>query len=198
MTRSDRRSRALAIVVLLLLTLLALPLASSARADDTIKHPGDHPLYHVELEPHVLLGWGAFYPGGGFGVGGRASIPIVDNGFVKEINDSVAISFGLDAMFYNACWYNGSCSATYLQIPVVLQWNFFVAQHWSVFGEPGLLIYTGFLNDCPNGRDCGGRPAVTGVEPALFLGGRYHLSDSVALTMRIGFPSFSFGFSFFL
>ena len=65
---------------------------SSARADDTVKHPGDHPAYAFEAEPHVLLGWDGVYGGDGFGVGARFSIPIVDNGFVPQINNSVAIA----------------------------------------------------------------------------------------------------------
>jgi hypothetical protein len=146
----------------------------------------------------VLLGWDNIYPGGSWGVGGRFSIPLVQNGFVPSINNSVAISFGVDAMFYNACWYHADCSATYLDFPVTMQWNFFVAQHWSVFGEPGLMLYHGFFNDCPPGDQCPGVPVTTGVYPVIFLGGRYHLSNNLALTLRIGFPTFSFGFSFFL
>jgi hypothetical protein len=172
--------------------------AATARADDTIKHPGDHPQYIFEAEPHLLLGWGGPIANGGYGVGVRFSIPIVDNGFISSINNSVAIGFGADLVHYDWCWYgNNGCSANYLDFPVVMQWNFFVAQRWSVFGEPGLFIFDGFFNDCPNGNSCPGRPWGFGVEPALFLGGRYHLSSSTALTMRIGFPSFSFGFSFF-
>lgn len=174
-----------------------MPLAISvpAAADDTIKHPGDHPDYGVELEPHALLGFGDVYAGGAFGIGGRASIPIVQNGFIQSINNSVAISFGLDVMFYQSCYYHGSCSATYIDLPVAMQWNFFVAQRWSVFGEPGLYLYHGFLPDCPPGITC---PTATGVYPAIYVGGRYYLSDSVSLTMRVGFPAFSFGASFFL
>ena len=178
-------------------SLVALLLASApARADDTIKHPGDHPQYSVEAEPHVLLGWGGGW-GGGLGVGGRFSIPVVSNGFVPTINNSVAIGFGLDVMFYNGCYYSGgACSATGFVFPVVMQWNFFVAQRWSVFGEPGLAIYHNSWN-C-NGGCPGGQPADTFLEPALYLGGRYHVTDSISLTMRIGFPAFSFGGSFFL
>jgi hypothetical protein len=171
--------------------------AAPARADDTIKRPGDHPAYHVELEPHLVFGWFGPYTNTGFGAGMRFGIPIVDNGFVSSINNSVAISFGVDIVHYDWCWWHGNCSANYLDFPVVMQWNFYVAKHWSVFGEPGLLIYHGFVSDCPNGPNCPGGPNVTGVEPALFLGGRYHLSEGVALTMRVGFPSFSFGVSFF-
>jgi hypothetical protein len=178
----------------------ALVLAGApARADDTIRHPGDHPSYAVEIEPHIVLGWGGVYGSDGYGLGARFSIPIVQNGFVSSINNSVAISFGADLVHYDWCWYgdHGGCSANALYFPVAMQWNFFVAQHWSVFGEPGLVIYHGFFEDCPNGNNCPGRPGDTGLEPALYLGGRYHLSEGTALTLRIGFPAFSFGFSFF-
>ena len=150
----------------------------------------------MELEPHVLVGWfGDAYGATAFGLGGRASIPIVQNGFIKSINDSVGITFGLDLLFYGSCYYHGSCSATSLELPVAMQWNFFVAQHWSVFGEPGLYIYHAFLPDCPAGLPC---PTATGVLPAFWAGGRYHISDSVSLTLRSGDPTFSFGGSFVL
>jgi hypothetical protein len=182
---------------------LFLLIASPARADDTIKHPGDHPLYHVEAEPHVLLGWDTVYAQGGIGVGGRFSIPIVDNGFVPSINNSVAIGFGVDWLHYNQCWWHGDCAGNYFWFPVVMQWNFFVAQRWSVFGEPGLVIFHGDYGSCnlgpnPQGQNpCPDAPRANGFYPTLYLGGRFHLSEGLALTMRIGFPTFSFGVSFF-
>ncbi|MDP9036276.1 MAG: hypothetical protein M3O50_15855 [Myxococcota bacterium] len=169
-------------------------------ADNTIKRPGDHPSYHVEIEPHLSLGsgrWDNYYAAGGYGVGVRFGIPVVDNGFVSTINNSVAISFGLDITHYDGCWYHGGCSANYLDFPVTMQWNFYVAQRWSVFGEPGLAIYHGFISDCPAGFQCPFTPTVTGIQPAFYVGGRYHFSDTTALTLRLGFPNFSFGFSFF-
>jgi hypothetical protein len=171
--------------------------AGSVRADDTIKHPKDHPAYNLEAEPHLLLGWDDVYASDGFGVGARFSIPIVDNGFVPTINNSVAIGFGLDLIHYDGCWYRGDCNANYIHLPVVMQWNFYVASRWSVFGEPGLVIYHGFFNDCPPSAGCPGRPRVTSVEPALYLGGRYHFNDKMSLTMRVGFPAISVGLSFF-
>ena len=186
----------------LLIAALAFTLTSlvgaQARADDTIKHPGDHPKYSVEAEPHVLLGWDNIYASGGYGVGGRFSIPVVDNGFVQSINNSVAISFGMDITHYDACNFAGiGCSATYLFFPVAMQWNFFVGQRWSVFGEPGLFIFHGFVDDCTAGAKECNRPNVNGVRPGLSIGGRYHLSETVSLTLRIGWPAFTFGVSFF-
>jgi hypothetical protein len=182
---------------LVALALLLTP--AEARADDTIRQPGAHPAYNFELEPHLVLGDDDAYAYGGWGVGVRVGIPIVDNGFVTTINNSVSISFGLDILHYDGCWYNGNCSANYFDFPVTMQWNFYVAQRWSVFGEPGLVLFHGFIADC-NGMNCpNGRPYGNdiGIEPAIYLGGRYYVTDRVAMTLRLGFPSYSFGVSFF-
>jgi hypothetical protein len=198
-TRSTRFHRPL-VALALAAFVVCLATSRSAGADDTIRRPGDHPAYNFELEPHLLLGSDDVYAYGGWGLGLRLAIPILDNGFVPTINNSVAISFGLDVVHYDGCWYNGDCTATYFDFPVVMQWNFYVAQRWSVFGEPGILFYHGFISNCPDGTNCpNGRPngSDIGVEPAIYVGGRYYLSSNVTLTLRIGFPSFSFGISFF-
>jgi hypothetical protein len=189
--------------------------AIGAYADDTIKHPGDHPKYSVEIEPHGLWSWRHYYyaPNDGFGLGVRVSIPIVENGFVPSINNNVAISFGVDWVHYSGadCYYYGPppnpqnpgpCyvlgDANYLFFPVAMQWNFFVAQRWSVFGEPGLAIYHGFFDYCynvPPGTRCPS-PTQTGIDFAFYAGGRFHFSDHATLTMRIGYPTFSVGVSF--
>jgi hypothetical protein len=169
----------------------------TARADDTIKQVGDHPAYSFEVEPQLLLGWDGIYGNDGFGAGVRFAIPIVDNGFVPNINNSVAIGFGIDLLHYPGCWYNGDCSANYIQVPVVLQWNFYVAKRWSVFGEPGLFFFHGFLSGCPNNEHCPGEPNQTSVYPAFYVGGRYYINDKMTVTLRAGFPSLSVGLSFF-
>jgi hypothetical protein len=190
------------VFVLAVLVLLsggaAASIEQTARADDTIKRPGDHPHYAVELEPHALFGWGGVYGAGGYGVGARFAIPIVRNGFVPTINNSVAVTFGVDWVHYDSCWFRGNCSANYFDFPVAMQWNFYVAQRWSVFGEPGAFVYVGTFNGCSIPANlCPNQPAGTGVQPAFFVGGRYHLSDTASLTMRIGYPTFSVGVSFF-
>jgi hypothetical protein len=205
------KARGAALALSIAMAVLARP--RQALADDTIKHPGDHPHYAVEIELHGLWGWTHYHyaPDDGLGLGGRFSIPLTDGGFVKSINNSVAISFGIDWLHYSGsncynydfgprgpgpCYYVGD--ANFLFFPVVMQWNFFVARHWSVFGEPGLVIYHGFFDYCagaPAGFNCG-NPTSTGVDIALYAGGRYHINENVALVMRVGYPTFSFGVSF--
>lgn len=178
----------------------------TARADTVIiQHPGDHPRYVFEAEPHLLAGFidpPGYAHGTGLGLGFRGSLPIVKNGFVPKLNNSVAIGFGVDVARYGRADYcvrvgpGGSCedlghtdSFTEFWFPVVLQWNFFLSRNWSVFGEPGVALnYHAW--DAPHALDLA--PFI------LYVGGRYHFSDKITLTMRIGYPAFSLGCSFFL
>jgi hypothetical protein len=152
-------------------------LAPSARADEQmiIKLAGDHPRYTVEIEPQLLLGWNELSEGPG--VGFRAVIPIIDNGFLSRINNSVGIGFGFDA---------NPISGKHFAFPVVLQWNFWLSTHWSVFGEPGLAV----VFDHGDGR----------FGPVVYAGGRYHFTPAIALTLRLGVPALdaAIGVSFLL
>lgn len=183
--------------------------SAEAHAQSTIKQPGQRPHYGFEAEPHLLLG--PFDPPGrprgeGFGLGFRGTIELVENGFVKTINNSVGISFGFDWVRYPYWDARGRCtdrvsgpngtsicvevdggaaSRDLFYLPVAMQWNFWLARRWSVFAEPGILPYLR-----------GGQLGFTPI--ALYAGGRYHFSDQVALTFRIGYPTLSIGASFFL
>lgn len=143
--------------------------ASLAFADaSTIKQPGAHPDYVFEAEPHALVA-----PFDDFrpGLGFRGTFVIVDNGFISRINNSVGIGVGAD-------WSEG-----HFRLPLVMQWNFWLSRNWSVFGEPGGLI----------DFEKKARP-----HPAIYAGGRFHFSDRITLTMRVGHPTASVGVSFLL
>ncbi len=211
MTRPTRR----VLRSLLALCAGALPVAmmsQPAHAETLIKQPGRQPAYSVELEPHLLLGLGSapgvdYSTGAGYGVGGRVSIPLVKEGFIKTINDSVALGLGLDYLHYagKATW--GGCSrwepgpagtsicvatrggggdANVLILPVVMQWNFWLTDKFSVFGEPGVA-----LTD-HQGEGFGFSPFV------IWAGGRYHFNPNATLTLRVGYPSVALGVSFLL
>jgi hypothetical protein len=178
---------------------VALP-ARAARADETIRIPGAHPDYHFEIEPHLTFGDYDTYASAGYGVGVRFGIPIVRNGFVPQINNSVAINFGLDLVHYDACYFdNVGCGANYLLFPVALQWNFFFTHKWSAFGEGGLFLYKGWVSDdlCHGLGAVGcSEPSDFGALPMFAVGGRYHLTDDVSLVLRVGYPTITFGVSF--
>jgi hypothetical protein len=157
------------------LGLAAVALAPSvARADERsiIRDPGDHPPYIFEAEPHLLLGYsGPFDTDGSPGVGFRGTFHIA-NGFVPSINDSIGIGVGFDLG-----------TDGHVLVPVVMQWNFWLSRHWSVFGEPGFAIGSG-IN--------------TALWPSFYAGARFHIVDRIALTLRVGYPDLSVGVSFFL
>ena len=153
----------------------AITVASSAWSDEhsIIKNPGDHPSYFFEAEPHFLLGFGGpFHLGAYPGLGFRGTFNIHD-GPIPSINDSFGIGVGID-------FAPGPGSVL---VPVVFQWNFWLSTHWSVFGEPGVAF-------------CGGQGCV--VTPAIYVGGRFHITQRIALTLRLGYPNLSVGVSFLL
>jgi hypothetical protein len=188
-----------------LIAILSLVAPGRAAAESTIRSPNP-PRYAVEIEPHLnlgVLGWD--YGGTSFGPGIRFGIPIMSPGFIPTINDSVAISVGADFVRYAGYQYacdNAGCYDTAgfwaAYVPVTLQWNFWLTDRWSVFGEPGLALRHSFQDDyCTaiNGFSCRGRDRLLG---SFYVGARLHLTDALALTLRVGYPTgLSIGLSIF-
>jgi hypothetical protein len=178
---------------------LALAIAamapSVAHADGTIRIPGDHPDYHVDIEPHGVLavGFDGFDGIFGFGGGVRFSIPVCKNCFIPRINNNVAITFGADFAYYP---FPNNYQPTFLFLPVALQWNFFVDKKWSVGPEVGFTPWFGLYNYAVcDGNGCHNWE----LWPSIAAVGRYHFNQKVALTMRLGFPEFfNIGVSFWL
>jgi hypothetical protein len=156
--------------------LAVLGVSGHARADEmVIKFPGLHPNYVFEAEPHALLELSDnFLPGLGF----RGTIVVLRNGFVPSINNSIGITFGAD-------WVDQG-----VWLPVAMQWNFWLSRNWSVFGEPGLAFRLGQGLDGSHDDHLGWL--------GLWVGGRYHFTDRVTLTLRVGRPTLSVGVSFLL
>jgi hypothetical protein len=194
----------------LLVALGALWVAPAANAQSIIKHPGAHPNYVLELDPHLLAQYSRLpYGGDGYGLGLRLSIPFVQNGPVPSINNNIGISFGIDwASFgdHGACngygnpdFFRDDCGATNIWFPVTAQWNFFLTPIISVFGEFGLAgryerwWYTG---PCNNGGDCSYHTSdFDPFEPVFWAGGRFLFGRMAGLTVRLGWPYISVGAS---
>jgi hypothetical protein len=181
---------------------LAMSLPSLAEAQ--IKRPGAHPKYSVELEPHLVLGWGHGGPGDddAIGLGMRATIPFLDNGPISKINNNMGIGFGLDWLHNgDACkrWWWGrgrqywdDCSIDIFELPVVVQWNFWLTPIISVFGEAGLTVerWHWEVDNCPDCDD-----TDTDIEPVFWGGGRFLFGagSPVGGVVRLGWPYVSLG-----
>jgi hypothetical protein len=186
---------------------LLLPSVTFARS--IIKNPGEHPRYSVELEPHFVVDW-AGTPGPhdeGFGLGLRAAIPLFHNGPISKINNNMAISFGLDwTLADHACGaraidWNDECEIHSYRFPIVLQWNFFLTDIISVFGEPGFAIVHyrwDTWERCWAPGYCDHDGHETELSPAFWGGARFLFTDNIGFTVRLGYPSLTAGVSFLL
>lgn len=133
------------------------------------------------LDLHV---GGAPY-GYGLALGGRFGVPLLHNGFVDELNNSVYLNFGAD--LYNTYDRRIDGRGMGLGIPIAVQWNFYFTDEFSAFGELGANLYAG--------------PAFFGGDAFLVdstwlitsVGGRYHFSEATALHVRLGWPYASIG-----
>jgi hypothetical protein len=207
-----KSSRAVARSLAALCALLLVLCARESRAENgIIKHPGQHPNYPLELEPHLVAQYERTpYTNGGFGIGLRASIPFVHNGPVPQINNNIGMSFGVDFVHFGTdslCYrgrgwvdfYTEDCSATDLWFPVTGQWNFFLTPIISVFGEFGLSAhYTSWSYDgfC-NGVACAQSYShFDFFEPVFWAGGRFMFARSAGLLVRLGWPYVSVGAAF--
>jgi len=183
---------------ILLFAVVAVSLSSVAEAQ--IDRPGAHVSYSAEVEPHLVL---QHTDDDGIGVGVRASFPVIDNGPVRTINNSLALGVGFDWSHWDDECPGpfDDCDGNDFWIPLVVQWNFFFSDLISAFPELGIgLEYETWEEDyldCRRGDWCDDDGDLD-VELVLWLGVRFHLAREVALTVRLGTPSILIGASFFL
>jgi hypothetical protein len=127
----------------------------------------------------------------GFGPGFRVAIELLDNGPIQTINNTFALGFGLDWVRFSRGGHclDDACDRTevdHYYFPVVLQWNFWLTDKWSVFGEPGFAYRFSPQTD-------------DGLDTFVIGGGaRFHFSDRFTLTLRAAHPALSVGVSVLL
>ena len=178
------------------LSLALVSVAGAADAQSIIRQNDAHP--HFEIEPHALIGYGFLGGFSSFGVGGgiRFGIPIVPSGFLSGVNDSFAISVGGDFLYVpNYGPYNGLGE---LIGHADAQWNFFLTEKWSVFGELGVAprFYFGNFNGLCGVLGCG---SVFGDWLDFAVGARFHFRGGAqfpTLTLRGGTAGLTVGVSF--
>ncbi len=137
----------------------------------------------VDIELHGVFGygWRAADQGENFGLGVRVGIPLIPNGPIRSINNSLVLGLGADVVFWSG--YNGRAffDTSTVIIPAVIQWNFYIAPIFSIFPEVGVAFATGGCYGCG-----------FGAWPGIALGGRIHFNNDAgypAFTFRLGFPT---------
>jgi hypothetical protein len=186
-----------------------LGMAQSAAAETVIRRPGQHPQYGFELEPHLAVTWwDAYYTGEGIGPGVHFAIPFLQQGPISNINNSMAIKFGVDLTFGNGCYgdyryryyYDNYCHSTTLLMPVALQWNFYFTDIITGFAEIGMAIgHTWWSYDgacSADGRYCNYHHDRTYPLFYSALGAKFMFSKMIGLTVRMGYPMATVGASF--
>jgi len=205
--RARARTRALRAIAAAALLAGGVLAARPAAAQVLVRRGTVRPAYPLELEPHLIFG--AAPPPGpgsgqGAGIGVRGSFVLAPQGFIASLDDTVSLGVGLDLLRYdgggsqfgrctrftpgpagtNVCTEVSGPGSNYAFVPVVMQWSFWLTPMWSVFAEPGVAVFVA----------SGG----SGVAPSFSVGGRVRLSQAIALTLRLGWPTLTFGGSFFL
>lgn len=156
-------------------------------------HTGDRPF---QLDIH-----GGFTPWGvGAATGARFGIPLLANGFIPSINNAVYLNFGVDFYWMRYRWRDdgrGNRHWNYgagFGFPITLHWEFYFNENWSAFAEIGANVFLHpnlFYDD---------RHFHASWEHWFIaqVGGRFHINEWFALTLRVGSPYFSFGVTFLL
>lgn len=162
---------ALAIAALLSTTSFAQESGTTTpSAGDSMRTPGGL----FDATPHTrkggltvfaALGWWS-----GIGVGGRYTLPLIADGFLAELNDSVELEFGADAYFF------GWSSYTTLDIPLEGRWTFHILPNFSAYAKVAIGVELWLQ---PGGVTIG---PLFNIGPGIL----YRLSDSFLVRAEAG------------
>lgn len=141
----------------------------------------------VELElPHL-----AFHNYGlGGAIGGRVSFALNRGGIIRNFPDRLALSIGLDAYYTKyGPKYGGA-----IGVPIVLHWGMYFTQVFSIYFELGVnaWFHEGSFAEPPE---------FAVFFPSWIMGAfgmKFHITDRLAINLRLGAPYSSLGLSFML
>ncbi len=185
-----------------LLVLLALALGAPAFAahtnpdtiDPALRESGgllDGSSRVRERELVFLVGMPDWYGGWGFGwrplgLGVRASLPLLHNGLLPDVNDSLGLEVGADLSFWAfSRW------ATFLDIPVELKWSLYLVPKVAVFLKLGIALEMQFGQGCW-GNTCYGSSFFVPV-PVAAVGLAAQMTSKISLRLEFGYPWFKIG-----
>ncbi len=171
------------------------PASSGAGLDPSLRGPGSlsdaspkrrHPMISLFVGlPAIYWGYGGFP----LSVGGRYLQPILHDGFVPSINDSVSIEVGADLYAISRLtWGLG------LAIPVEALWALHFSPKFAGYLKLGIAIELRFGDWCW-GNVCTGALGIVPV-PVGALGIMYDLTEALTLRVELGYPGLKVGLGF--
>lgn len=169
-------TRAVAFAVLLLWS-------APAAAQDEVEGAGRAGQDSLRLDLHLDLGW---Y--GAFGAGARLDVTIVPEGLLDGVEDDLAISPGLEVLFFYSQYYGDGVGIWPL---LAFQWNFYLSDAWAIFPELGIIFF--FAQESRYYE----RYWSSFIAPFGGFGARWTFNGKNALLMRISWPAgFQVGITF--
>ena len=92
-------------------------------------------IHGLRPEVHTGIGFHGFLSGG-FDL----EIPIVPDGFLRSMDDELAIAAGFDLLFLDFAQDPDDPRGVGFAPNVTAQWNFYLNDRWSVFPEAGFAL----------------------------------------------------------
>ena len=85
-------------------------------------------------------------------------------------------------------------------MPVVLQWNFYITDIITVYGEPGFAIRYAHVSATLPYQNLPRDYSYGYTDPILVLSGgaKFMFGKTIGLNVRVGYPYFTVGASFLL
>ena len=141
---------------------------------------------HIQgLRPEVHAGVG-FH--GFLSAGFDLEFAIVPDGFLRRMDDELALAVGFDVLFADFSRDRDDIHGFGFAPNVTAQWNIYLSDRWSVFPEAGFTVL--FLTEGDHryyrGHGRGGRRGY--VDAVAGVGARLHMGERFALVFRVGYP----------
>lgn len=144
-----------------------------------------------QITGFLFLPWWA---GFGIGAGARYGLPLLHDGVIPDLNDSLALELGLDAWYASWGYFGGSYGYLGLAAPVAeLAWTFHITDRFDAYAKLGVgwsfWFYTGNISGV-SGLSHGG---------FYFVGGggiNYKLAEKLTLRAELGYSGLRGGLAF--
>ncbi|MFT5353623.1 MAG: hypothetical protein ACI9KE_000823 [Polyangiales bacterium] len=164
------------------LSLLAFCLLINTTSDAQAQ---GHHIQGLRPEVHAGIGFQGF-----LSAGFDLEFAIVPDGFLRGMDDELALAAGFDLLFADFGRYHDRDDPRGVGFApnLTAQWNIYLSDKWSVFPEAGftVLILTEGTHRYYRRHGRGGRAGY--VDAVVGVGARLHMGRRFALVFRLGYP----------